>query len=884
MSDIVTRLNEALTDRYAIERELGEGGMATVYLARDVRHNRSVAIKVLKPELAAVVGAERFLAEIETTANLQHPHILPLFDSGEADGFLFYVMPYIEGETLRERIDREGQLPVDEAVGIAIAIANALQTAHDAGVVHRDIKPANILLSRGQPLVADFGIALAVHAGGDGRMTETGLSLGTPYYMSPEQATGDQAVGPAADVYALGSVLYEMLIGEPPYPGNSAQAVLGKILQGAPPSATATRRSIPLNVDGAILKALEKLPADRFPSAKDFAAALSSPAFRYGPGAEAQMAGGGRSWALVAGALAVTTLVLGVLAGWVLLRPPPQETFNQLTLAIDEAVSGEISLGNRGRMSFSPDGRRLVFVGPAPDFGTQLWVRDMSRLEARTIPGTEGASNPSVSPDGLDVAYTTSTGASGRQLRRVPLDGGPSLLLSDSLIDSGGVSWGWDGWIYTDAALEGDGFARVPETGGPPEIVTTPVGDEDWHAAPFALPDGRGVLFYAAGVEMVGIVDLETGEHTTLVDGVWGAYAESGHLVWVTRDGTLMAQPFDPDSFELSGRPVPLDENLVAPEGLTGGSAAVLSREGDLAYIVGGSVGEATTLSWVDRSGRAELFDSTWVATFWQVALSPDGSRLAAMIREDGVGHLWVRALDGSPPRRLAVDDVWDPTWLPGGEWIGYSTADGIVRRRADGTGGAEVVVADDGAGSPDWTSDGEWLVYVVGGAILGQRLGDDGRPDGDPQVLVDDYPGFEGMPKVSPDGRWLAFTSLLDGGPRVYVRPFPETDQASWVLADRSAASPRWIGDGSELQFVEWPQAYVGSIDVAADDAFTPAAPESLFRWAPYRLLQGGRGSITSTPDGERLLMIDRPGSGAAEQLILVQNVFGLLDERVGN
>ena len=216
MSDPVTRLNAALSGRYAIERELGEGGMATVYLAKDLKHNRNVALKVLKPELAAVVGAERFLAEIETTANLQHPHILPLFDSGEADSFLFYVMPFIEGETLQDRLDREKQLPIDEALGIATAVANALQTAHDAGVVHRDIKPANILLSRGEPLVADFGIALAVGAAGGNRLTETGLSVGTPFYMSPEQATGDQMIGPASDTYALACVLYEMLVGEPP--------------------------------------------------------------------------------------------------------------------------------------------------------------------------------------------------------------------------------------------------------------------------------------------------------------------------------------------------------------------------------------------------------------------------------------------------------------------------------------------------------------------------------------------------------------------------------------------------------------------------------------------------------------------------------------------
>ena len=280
MSDPIARLNTTLESRYAIERELGEGGMATVYLADDLKHNRKVALKVLKPELAAVVGAERFLAEIETTANLTHPHILPLHDSGEADGFLFYVMPYIEGETLRDRIDREKQLPVDEAVALASKVAGALQHAHEHGVIHRDIKPGNILLQDGEPVVSDFGIALAVGAAGSNRLTETGLSLGTPYYMSPEQATGDQAVGASTDTYALGSVLYEMLVGEPPYPGTTAQAVLGKIIAGKGVWATEHRPSIPANVDAALRKALEKLPADRFTSAQEFVRALGDPGFR----------------------------------------------------------------------------------------------------------------------------------------------------------------------------------------------------------------------------------------------------------------------------------------------------------------------------------------------------------------------------------------------------------------------------------------------------------------------------------------------------------------------------------------------------------------------------------------------------------------------------
>jgi serine/threonine-protein kinase len=214
MSEITARLSTAIADRYRIERELGAGGMATVYLAHDVKHERKVALKVLRPELAAVIGAERFLAEIKVTANLQHPHILPLHDSGEADTFLYYVMPYVEGETLRDKIEREKQLGVEEAVEIARSVAAALDYAHRHKVVHRDIKPENILIHDGQPMVADFGIALAVSQAGGTRLTETGLSVGTPHYMSPEQAMGDRELDARSDVYSLGAMLYEMLAGE----------------------------------------------------------------------------------------------------------------------------------------------------------------------------------------------------------------------------------------------------------------------------------------------------------------------------------------------------------------------------------------------------------------------------------------------------------------------------------------------------------------------------------------------------------------------------------------------------------------------------------------------------------------------------------------------
>src|SRR5512134_3201821 len=316
MTEIMDRLTGALADRYRIEREVGAGGMATVYLAQDLRHDRRVALKLLRPELSAVIGAERFLGEIKLTANLQHPHILPLFDSGAADGQLFYVMPFVEGESLRDRLDREKQLPIPDAVRIAGEVASALDYAHRHGVIHRDIKPGNILLHDGRALVADFGIALAASRAGT-RMTETGMSLGTPHYMSPEQAMGERDLDARSDVYALGAVLYEMLTGEPPFSGPTAQAIVAKVMTAAPAPVTTLRRTVPPGVAAAVHQAIEKLPADRFASAAEFAAALA------GGGATARMPGGaaarrsGPGWAAMVGlgALGVAGMSAAFLLG-----------------------------------------------------------------------------------------------------------------------------------------------------------------------------------------------------------------------------------------------------------------------------------------------------------------------------------------------------------------------------------------------------------------------------------------------------------------------------------------------------------------------------------------------------------------------------------------
>ena len=277
-------LRSALADRYRVEEAVGSGGMAKVYLAHDVRHDRRVAIKVLRPELAAAVGAQRFLREIRVTASLQHPHILPLYDSGEAAGLVYYVMPLVEGESLRARLDREGQLPLRDALDIASSVASALDYAHRRRLIHRDVKPENILLAGGGPggdgdvqaMVADFGVAVAVASAGGDRMTESGIVIGTPTYMSPEQAKAERALGPESDVYALGVVVYEMLMGEPPFTGPSSQAVVVKLTTDLPSPLRPRRSSIPEHVEAAVLKSLAKLPGDRFASAAEFADALNS--------------------------------------------------------------------------------------------------------------------------------------------------------------------------------------------------------------------------------------------------------------------------------------------------------------------------------------------------------------------------------------------------------------------------------------------------------------------------------------------------------------------------------------------------------------------------------------------------------------------------------
>ncbi|MEO7137032.1 MAG: protein kinase [Gemmatimonadales bacterium] len=884
MPDILTRIQAALANRYRVEREVGAGGMATVYLAQDLRHDRNVAVKVLRPELAAVIGAERFLAEIKTTAHLQHPHILPLFDSGEADTFLFYAMPFVEGETLRDRLTREKQLPVADAVRIATEVASALGYAHRHGVVHRDIKPENILLHDGQALVADFGIALAASKASGSRMTETGMSLGTPHYMSPEQAMGEREITARSDIYALGVVLYEMLTGEPPFTGATAQAVVARVLTESPRPLATQRHTIPRHVEAAVLTALEKLPADRFVTAAEFADALKDKSYTSTvslPAAEGPTApprvNERRRLSVLVPALAVATTA--ALWGW--LRPPPIPLLSQFSLELrrNQTLQPPLAAGG-ARIALSPDGRALVYSGPA-DGGNRLWLRQLDQLDATPIAGTEGGSSPFFSPDGKRIGFLKD----GTAVRIASLAGAPTVTLTDKANTTSG-DWGDDGYIYFEVD---SGVARMRATGGEIEPVYTIKPDRKEIATEWVhvLPGATGVLFRLRHIGQgpadfeIMVMSLPHGKAKSLVGGIYALYAPTGHLLVVTADGKLIAIPFDPEKLELTGPPVALIEGVGVRNGGFNIDVA-LAGNGTLAYTTGGTLGSRRAV-WVSRDGGVSQADPGWdpQGVIETASLSPDGKAVAVGLSREGRRDIWVKRLPEGPFSRITFGDTSSvrPSWSADGREVLYvsdRSGAGVgtaYAHRADGTGVARLIKASSKTdfGQIVASRDGRWILLRT--APVGAGSTDIVGLEGGDTTLVPLVisPAAENFPALSPDGRWLAYASNESGAAEVYVRPFPQTATAKWQVSTAGGREPAWASSGRELLYLNGKGEMV-SAEIQSGATFSVGKQRILFPASEFAR-SGPVPSFSLSPDDKRFLMVREGEATQQSELVLAEN-----------
>ena len=799
------RLTAALADRYRLDRELGAGGMATVYLAHDLKHDRDVAIKVLHPDLGAALGGERFLTEIRTTARLQHPHILPLLDSGEADGLLYYVMPLVTGETLRARLERERQLSIADAVRIAREVASALDYAHRQNVIHRDIKPENILLHDGQAIVADFGIALAVQSAGGARMTQTGLSLGTPQYMSPEQAMGERTIDARSDIYALGAVTYEMLAGDAPFTGSSVQAIVAKVLTEKPTSLHTLRDTVPPQVETAVFTALAKLPADRFESAKAFADALTSTGFQppldaSARGASASRTAGSSRWKTIAVLLGLAAAGATGAATWALTRT--STAVRDVGLPPTSPLRLEDTYRN---FAVAHDGSFIVYEAKIGE-SSQLWYRSLTATDAHVITGTDGAlGTPRIAPDDRSVAFVA-----GGNLKIASLADG-QVTTSAPATDPHGGTWLSSGQVFfsdedgrTLRFIDpGTGTSRsvamsycvMPEMIGTTDVLCGGGANKFATVVTLAPPNRKRFIRRASGVAGASLL---LGADFRIID--------DQYVVYMGLDGTISATKFTNRDSLIVGRSV----SLVAQArrtAYTGGGQFDLTRDGALVYLPGV---DAATGRLVRRpSGGAPVPMAVDPATFLRFTPSPDGQRLAIVIEGTQRQELWL--YDLRTGTRESLDQalyVSNASWSPDGRRLVYRKFDFddpdtelLVMRRVDSPEAPRILVTKKqqpiGMVPSSWLADDFLLVGV--GFTGGQVMIVD--PTKNP-ARVDTLGLLSNFVSISPDRKWIAHTPT--GATGVSVQPWPAMDRKYTV--DMAGREPLWHGANELVYF-----SYVG-------------------------------------------------------------------------
>jgi len=861
---------------YRIGAKIGEGGMGEVYRAEDTRLGRSVAIKLLPDALATdAERLARFEREAHLLAALAHPNIAAIYGLEEADGVRCLVLELVEGETLAERI-AHGPLEVGEALGIARQIAEGVEAAHEKGIIHRDLKPGNIKITPdGSVKLLDFGLAkaLAGEAAEEdishsptltAMATQAGVILGTAAYMSPEQARG-KPVDRRADIWAFGCVLYEMLTGRQAFGGETITDALAAVVRSeadwqALPSAT------PAGVKRLLRRSLEKDPRRRLRDIGEARIALENIL----AGAEkeetppvaatAPTLPSGRLWGLLAAAGLAVALVAGAL-GWVLHPTAPGPPLRKFDLAVAGLTVSEASFPQ-----LSPDGRSIVYGQ-----GGRLWVRDLDQLEARAVPGSEGALHPFWSPDSASVGFVADS-----KIWRVALRGGERMSIAEGrgeFIGGSGLSWGPDDAIVFSRGSTG--LFKVSARGGDAQSfleLNTDV-EQDIHE-PRHLPDDRGVLYVSHRTQRGPdtLMVLAGGERKTLLqlEGsvIWHpAYSPTGHILFWRgpSNAGLWALPFSLTKLVPTGEPF-----LVA----AGGRYATAARDGTLCYVQG-TGGQNQQLVWVNTSGKVEGVIGQPQYSMREPVVSPDGRQVAVMINESEVWDIWLLDLARGTRTRLTFTPTleWDPAWHPSGTYVAYSDAasKAIVLQRSDGSGEKQELAktAPDG-GEPNITRDGKFLVYTIRDKdskedIWYVPLEGDRKP-----VLFLKTPAAENGAQVSPDGRYLAYVSDDSGRSEVFLKKFP-SGEGKWQVSVNGGIWPRWSGRGEKLFYREGTKMM--EVSLTTQPSLTLGTPRIVFSGEALGVLMYEPIRYDVSPDGRRLLLVQSAGQGGEASLVLVQN-----------
>jgi serine/threonine-protein kinase len=864
---------------YRIAAKLGEGGMGEVWRATDTKLNRDVAIKILPETFANDPDRmTRFTREAQVLASLNHPNIATIH--GVEDRAL--VMELVEGPTLAERI-AQGPIPLDEALPIAKQVAEALEYAHERGVVHRDLKPANVKVTpEGRVKVLDFGLAKALGSEVAGenpvssptltmRATLAGTIIGTAAYMAPEQARGAM-VDQRADIWAFGVVLYEMLTGIPMFTGESVSDVVAAVLRGDPDWS-----ALPADSPPSVCRLLRRcLCKDR----KKRLRAIGDALLELDEAPDAPPTQPGRRspilWVIV-GALAVALIA----AGWFRLRPALSDLsrpVSRWTAILPSPAVTDVAL--------SRDGTLMVYAGPVSG-AESLTLRALDRQELRPLRGTGAAVGPVFSPDGQWIAFYE-----GQRLAKIAVAGGPPITICHAPIQRG-RTWGDDDTIVY-GTTDG-GLMQVPAAGGTPKPLTTPDRDkgELSHQWPWFLPGARAILFTivvggSADASQIAVLDRKTGSYHVIVNGGSnGRYAPTGHLIF-SRPGELYAAPFDARRLEITGPEVPVIKDISSTN-LTGLRYAI-SDSGLLVYLGQGAASPERTLDWVDRQGNRRP-SGLPARGYGDVSLSPDGLRVAASIINIGAGlkwDIWVGELDRGTLTPIASRDYnVSPVWTPDGKRVtfgSYAAGRWTLRRvAADGSGTQEELGEVGTQAYPlSWTPGAELLLYLSrerGPMQISLLPAPVGGVKSKPRPFLEAVLGeAHGDARVSPDGRWIAYASNESGRYEVYVRPFPALS-AKVPISSLGGENPHWTGNGRELVYRDPVKGQLMAVDVETTPEFRAGRSRPLFA-----LESAGAGTLALyrgwdvAPDGKRFLVINAPGS--AETGVKLQAVVNWFEE----